>query len=61
VGSCTRFASVLALGLTLVSHSAFALEWEIERNFRYFLHPSDVAVQRVAPDIYAAENGKATN
>ena len=24
-------------------HSAFALDWEIERNFRYFLYPSDVA------------------
>ena len=58
MGSRTRFASVLAVGLTLLSHSAFALEWEIERNFRYFLYPSDAAVQRVARDIYAAENGK---
>ena len=58
-GSGAKFAGVLTLGLTVVSHSAFALEWEIERNFRYFLYPSDVAAQRVAHDIYIAENGKA--
>ena len=33
------------LGL-FAPHSAFALDWEIERNFRYFLYPSDVAAQR---------------
>ena len=41
------------------SHSAFALDWEIERNFRYFLYPSDVAVQRVARDIYVAQHNAA--
>ena len=40
-------------------HSAFALDWEIERNFRYFLHPSDVAGQRVARDLYIAQKGAA--
>jgi hypothetical protein len=38
-------------------HSAFALDWEIERNFRYFLYPSDVAAQRVARDLYIAQKG----
>jgi hypothetical protein len=38
-------------------HSAFALDWEIERNFRYFLYPSDIAAQRVARDLYVARKG----
>ena len=38
-------------------HSAFALDWEIERNFRYFLYPSDMAAQRVARDLYVAQKG----
>jgi hypothetical protein len=42
---------------TFAPHSAFALDWEIERNFRYFLYPSDVAAQRVARDLYIAEKG----
>ena len=25
--------------------TALALDWEVERNFRYFLHPSDLAIQ----------------
>src|ERR1700722_3988158 len=37
--------------------SAFALDWEVERNFRYFLYPSDVAAQRVGRDLYIAEKG----
>jgi len=37
--------------------SAFALDWEIERNFRYFLYPSDLAAQRVARDLYIAQKG----
>jgi hypothetical protein len=38
-------------------HSAFALDWEIERNFRYFLYPSDIAAQRVARDLYVVRKG----
>jgi hypothetical protein len=41
----------------LAPHSALALDWEIERNFRYFLYPSDVAIQRLARDLYVAEKG----
>src|ERR1700722_3179172 len=44
------------LGL-FAPHSAFALDWEIERNFRYFLYPSDMAAQRVARDLYVARKG----
>lgn len=43
--------------LLLAPQSALALDWEIERNFRYFLYPSDVAMQRVARDIYLTEKG----
>ena len=39
-------------------HSAFALDWEIERNFRYFLYPSDVATQRVVRDLYIAQKAR---
>jgi hypothetical protein len=52
------FLAVLILG-SLAPEAAFALDWEIERNFRYFLYPSDAAAQRVAHDLYAAENGAA--
>ena len=38
-------------------YSAFALDWEIERNFRYFLYPSDMAAQRVARDLYIVQKG----
>jgi hypothetical protein len=50
--------AALILG-SLAPRAALALDWEIERNFRYFLYPSDVAAQRVARDLYAAENGAA--
>ena len=43
----------------LAPRAALALDWEIERNFRYFLYPSDVAAQRVARDLYAAKNSGA--
>ena len=49
-------STAFILGL-FASHSAFALDWEIERNFRYFLYPSDVAAQRVGRDLYIAEKG----
>ncbi len=53
----TRLALGLSVGLIVFWHqTAMALEWEIERNFRYFLYPSDVAVQRVARDIAMAES-----
>ena len=32
------------------------LKWEIERNFRYFPYPSEMAVQRVARDIFIAQH-----
>jgi hypothetical protein len=48
--------AVLILAL-FAPQTAFALDWEIERNFRYFLYPSDVAAQRVARDLYVAEKG----
>ena len=52
----SRFFGALALCLVVTAPPAFAqtaspLQWEIERNFRYFLYPSDVATQRVARDI----------
>jgi hypothetical protein len=49
-------STAFILGL-FAPHSAFALDWEIERNFRYFLYPSDVAAQRVGRDLYIAEKG----
>ncbi len=55
-----RFRSAVALFLMVFgSGPASALEWEIERNFRYFAYPSDVAVQRVARDLYVAKTGAA--
>ena len=50
--------AALILGV-LAPRTALALDWEIERNFRYFLYPSDVATQRVGRDLYIAENGVA--
>jgi hypothetical protein len=50
-----RTMAIVAL-ITTIAGPAFALDWEIERNFRYFEYPSDVAVQRVARDIYAAKH-----
>jgi hypothetical protein len=55
----TRRFLLAALVLGAFARPALALDWEIERNFRYFLYPSDVAVQRVARDLYAAKNGAA--
>jgi hypothetical protein len=63
--SSTR-AVVLALRLALFSgptailaqQPSQSLNWEIERNFRYFLYPSDEALQRVARDIYTKRNEK---
>lgn len=37
--------------------AAFALDWEVERNFRFFLYPSDGGVQRLAYDLYFGLNG----
>lgn len=45
-----RLALVLACWLGALLPAA-ALDWEIERSFRYFVHPSDVAVQRLARDL----------
>jgi hypothetical protein len=46
-----RFLSAAFIVGLFAPHSAFALDWEIERNFRYFLYPSDMAAQRVARDL----------
>jgi hypothetical protein len=43
-----RFLSAAFIVGLFAPHSAFAMDWEIERNFRYFLYPSDIAAQRVA-------------
>src|SRR5580700_1793875 len=52
-----RILSTAFIPGLFASHSAFALDWEIERNFRYFLYPSDVAAQRVGRDLYIVEKG----
>jgi hypothetical protein len=52
-----RFLPIAFILCLFAPHRAFALDWEIERNFRYFLYPSDVAVQRVARDLYIAQKG----
>src|SRR5271165_2535390 len=52
-----RLASTAFLLALLAPRAALAIDWEIERNFRYFLYPSDVAIQLVARDIYVAEKG----
>ena len=54
-----RFLSIALILCLFAPHRAFALDWEIERNFRYFLYPSDVAAQRVAHDLYVAQKGAA--
>jgi hypothetical protein len=59
VASCLRidfFQPLSFVGL-FAPHSAFALDWEIERNFRYFLYPSNMAAQRVARDLYIVQKG----
>ncbi len=53
-----RFLSIAFIVGLFAPHSAFALDWEIERNFRYFLYPSDMAAQRVARDLYIAAEGR---
>jgi hypothetical protein len=50
-----RIAAIAALIASIVG-PAYALDWEIERNFRYFEYPSDVALHRVARDIYATKH-----
>ncbi len=52
-----RFLLAAVILGSLAPQWALALDWEIERNFRYFLYPSDVAAQRVARDLYVAKNG----
>jgi hypothetical protein len=52
-----RFLSAAFIVGLFAPHSALALDWEIERNFRYFLYPSDMAAQRVARDLYVAQKG----
>jgi hypothetical protein len=52
-----RFLSAAFILALFAPHPAFALDWEIERNFRYFLYPSDMAAQKVARDLYVVEKG----
>src|SRR5476651_796383 len=52
-----KIVTLLILAFGLPASSCFALEWEIERNFRYFVYPSDVAIQRVAADLHLARRG----
>jgi hypothetical protein len=52
-----RFLLIAFIVGLFAPHSAFALDWEIERNFRYFLYPSDIAAQRVLRDLYVARKG----
>ena len=52
-----RFLPIALILCLFAPPRAFALDWEIERNFRYFLYASDVAGQRVAHDFYVAQKG----
>ena len=54
-----RLLSIAFVLGALAPRAAFPLDWEIERNFRYFLYPSDLAAQRVARDLYIAGKGEA--
>jgi hypothetical protein len=56
-----RFLFTTIVVSLFLPRTALALDWEIERNFRYFLYPSDVAVQRVARDIYIEKHGSPPN
>jgi hypothetical protein len=56
-----KIVTLLILAFGLPASSCFALDWEIERNFRYFVYPSDVAIQRVAADMYAESRGHAAS
>lgn len=53
-----RFLSAAFIVGLFAPHSALALDWEIERNFRYFLYPSDMAAQRIARDLYVVQKGQ---
>jgi hypothetical protein len=53
------FFSALFATFCLTVSSCAALEWEVERNFRYFVYPSDVAIQRVAADIFFGRHDRA--
>ena len=52
-----RFLSAAFIVGLFAPHSALAFDWEIERNFRYFLYPSDMAAQRIARDLYVVQKG----
>ena len=59
MSTCRLLIASVWLALFSVLNGCIALEWEVERNFRYFLYPSDVAVHRVAADLYFGRTGKA--
>jgi hypothetical protein len=48
--------ALIVLLLAFGNASAASLNWEIERNFRYFRYNSDVALQRVAFDMFVGEH-----
>jgi hypothetical protein len=56
-----RFLFTTIVLSLFLPRTALALDWEIERNFRYFLHPSDLAIQRVARDLYIAKHASPPN
>jgi hypothetical protein len=59
-----RFCWLCLLGLIAASSivtSSAALEWSVERNFRYFVYPSDNAVQTIAADILYDQQGHLPN
>ncbi len=57
-----RRLGLAAFLLAMVApRAALAIDWAIERNFRYFLYSSDAAIQLVARDIYVAEKGVTPN
>jgi hypothetical protein len=58
--SCGLFSTLFA-AVWLVASNCAALEWEVERNFRYFVYPSDVAIQRVAEDIFLGRRGRSAS
>jgi hypothetical protein len=54
----------IAFLLSLVAAEAglaAGLDWEVERNFRFFQYNSDVALQRIAFDLFEAEQHKKPN
>jgi hypothetical protein len=55
------FVSAFCSAVCFAASSCFALDWEVERNFRYFVYPSDVAIQRVAADMYFWRSGRAAS